>query len=244
MNDTQLLLSRLEDCIESYYSGESASIGFLNESEIAICVGYLKNRYIDFILYGGYDNASRAYVCLGDDTDSLSISIQPLLITTSSSRDLTHRDYLGSLMGLGLKRECIGDILILSEGKAVAFVRKDISEYIKTELTSVGHESVKVSDYTGDDSDFIKQTEELTFNVSSVRIDNVISAICRCSRSDASQLILSDKVFINHLNVRKTSQSVNADDVISVRGFGKYIFSGICGTTRKGNLIISVLHYI
>ncbi len=244
MNDTQLLLSRLDDRIEDYYSGKSSFIGFLNESEIAICCGYLKNRYVDFTLYGGYPDSTRAFIFIGTDINITEVPIRALHIFATSDDTLTHRDYLGSLMGLGIKRECIGDILYIDKGQVVVFVRDEISEYIISELKSVRKTSVKVTYYTGDTSKFCYKTEELKFNVSSLRIDNVVSSIACCSRSDAVLLITSDKIFINHLSVRKPSNNVSDGDIISIRGKGKYIYKGISGTTRKGNLIISVLHYI
>lgn len=244
MNDTQLLLSRLDDCIDDYYSGELSFLGFLNESEIATCCGYLKNRYVDYTLFGGYPNSTRAFIFLGTDINFDKVPIRPLLICTNQGNTLSHRDYLGSLMGLGIKRECVGDILFIENGQVVVFVREEISGYIISELKSVGSTSVSVAEYTGDTSMFYSKTVELKFNVSSLRIDNIVSSIVCCSRSDAVLLITSDKVLINHLSVKKPSCNISNDDIISIRGKGKYIYKGISGTTRKGNLIISVLHYI
>ncbi len=244
MNETQLLLSRLDDCIDDYYIGSDAFLGFLNESELAQCCGYLKNKYIDFALYGGYPDATRAFVFLGSDFEPTKVPIKVLLISSNSPQTLTHRDYLGSLMGLGIKRDCIGEILNIENNKVVVFVKTEISDYLKQELKSVGRSSVTVTEYTGDTSRFESKTEELKFNVSSLRIDNVVSSIACCSRSDAALYISSDKIFINHLSVKKPSCNITDGDVISIRGKGKYIFKGISGTTKKGNLIISVLHYI
>lgn len=244
MDDTQLLLSRLDDIIEDYYSGEKPYLGFLNESELSICCGYLKKRYIDFVVYGGYPDSTRAFLFLGFDFPHDDLPIRTLSIVSTSQNELTHRDYLGSLMGLGIKRECIGDILIIKRGQALVFVKSEIADYIKSELKSVKRDSVSVSDYESDTSEFKINKEDLTFTVSSLRIDNVISSLAKCSRAEALELIAADKVFVNHLSVKKPSANISVEDIISIRGVGKFVYQGTSGTTRKGNLIISVLHYI
>lgn len=142
-------MSRLDDCIESYYSGDFTYLGFLNESEIAICSAYLRNRYVDFSLYGGYPDSTRAFIILGTDVDIDRVPIRPLMISDNSCDELTHRDYLGSLMGLGIKRECIGDIRILQKGKAVIFVKEEIARYIINELKNVKRALVSVCEYMG-----------------------------------------------------------------------------------------------
>lgn len=244
MDDTQLLLSRIDDLIEDYYYGKTSFIGFLNESELSVCCRYLKNRYIEFSVFGGYPDSTRAYLFLGADFDKENVPIRTLSIESTSQNELTHRDYLGSLMGLGIKRECIGDILILKKGQALVFVREEIADYIKSELKSVRRDSVKVSDYELDTSNFTVKKDEVTFTISSLRVDNIVSSLARCSRSEAVALIEDDKVFVNHLSIKKPSANISEDDIISIRGIGKFIYKGISGTTRKGNLIISVLHYI
>ncbi|MBQ8000484.1 MAG: hypothetical protein IJ298_04615 [Ruminococcus sp.] len=243
MDETQLLLSRLDDLIYSCgYNGDSY-IGFLNERECSLAVSYLRNRRIEFSMDGGYPNATRMYICVSDISEPI-FPITALQIKSKGNRELTHRDYLGSLMGLGIKRECIGDIIAVSNNEAVVFVRDDISEYIIRELDRVGREPVTVCLYSGDTDNLNSKTEELNLIVTSMRADNFVSACINSSRTEAARLISSDLVFLNYVQVNKPSQSINEGGIISIRGHGKYIVGALSGKTKRDRLVIKVLHYI
>lgn len=244
MDETKLLLSRLDDLVCQGYSEGCASIGFLNERECAVAVGYLKNLGVDFSVYGGYKNASRAYICISSDETQMSFPVKTLKVSSRGMRELSHRDYLGSLMGLGIKRECIGDIVTLNEKEAVVFVREEIAQHIIRDLDKVGHESVVVSFYDDDTDSLSSKTENLKLIVTSMRADNFVSSCINSSRSEALRLLSSDMVFVNYLQVNKPAQMVKEGDVVSIRGYGKYIVSSFAGKTRSDRLVINVLHYI
>ena len=244
MDESQLLISRLEDLIwESEYSTGSF-IGFLNEREAALACSYLRNRHIDFIVYGGYTNATRVYLSVNFDCNSSDFPISALLVSSKGKRELTHRDYLGSLMGIGIKRECVGDIVLQNSKSAVIFLRSEIVSYVLNELDKVGHESVTVTSYDGDTSKFGTATEELRVIVTSIRVDNIISSLLNVSRTESSQLISDDKVFVNYYQVSKPSLILNDTDVLSVRGYGKFIIGNILGKTKRDRLILSFFRYI
>lgn len=243
MDETQLLYSRLEDMIcSSYYDGCSY-MGFLNERECALCASYLKNRGVDFTIFGGYKNATRVFFAVGDDA-AADFPIKALHISSKGSKELTHRDYLGSLMGLGIKRECVGDIITLNEREAVVFVRDEISAHIIRDLDKVGRDSIVIIEYKGDTDSLGSVTEELSLIVTSMRADNFVAACINSSRSEAVQLIASDMVFINYTQVSKTSRTVSEGDVVSIRGYGKYIVGPLKSKTKRDRLVIKVLHYI
>ena len=132
----------------------------------------------------------------------------------------------------------------MSDKKAVAFVRDEIVTFVMQDLFKVGHESVTVSVFEGDTSEFASRTEELRIIVSSLRVDNIVSALINRSRSDALKLISEDKVFINYFSVKKPSQFLSDGDVISIRGYGKFIVGSLHGTTKRDRLIVNILHYI
>ncbi len=243
MDEAKLLLSRLDDLVYSCKYGSCTCLGFLNERECSTAVSYFRNRGVDYTLYGGYKNATRVYICVTLNAEP-EFPITALKITAKGSKVLTHRDYLGSLMGLGIKRECIGDIVKLTDKEAVVFVRNDIAEHIMRELDKVGRESVTVVVYTGDTDNLSSKTEELSLIVTSMRIDNFVSACINSSRAEADRLISSDMVFVNYLQVSKPAQTVSEDDVITIRGYGKYIVGALTGRTKRDRLVIKVLHYI
>lgn len=218
-------------------------MGFLNERECAVAVSYLRSRGVPFSLYGGYKNATRVYVSV-PYAETADYPISVLKITSKGSKELTHRDYLGSLMGLGIKRECIGDIVTVSTKEAIAFVRDDIAEHIIRDLYRVGRETVSVCEYTGDTDNLCSATEELSLIVTSMRVDNFVSACINSSRTQAAELISSDMVFVNYIQASKPSQNISEGDVISIRGYGKFIVGGLSGRTKRDRLVIKVLHYI
>lgn len=244
MDESQLLISRIEDLIwENEYS-TGGFIGFLNEREAALACSYLKNRHIDFTIYGGYANASRVYLSLDSDCDACTFPITPLLIVSKGKRDLTHRDYLGSLMGIGIKRECVGDIILQNNRSAVIFIRNEIASYVINELDRVGHETVTVSVYEGDTSEFGTNTEELRIIVTSMRVDNILSSLLNVSRNESSELIHDDRVFVNYYQVSKPSHILNDTDVLSVRGYGKFIIGNISGKTKRDRSVLTVFRYV
>lgn len=244
MDESQLLISRLEDLIWNYDYSENIFIGFLNEHESALACSYLKNRCVQYSVYGGYENATRVYIALSDDVNNYDYPITALTIQSKGKRELTHRDYLGSLMSLGLKRECIGDIIPLDGHSSVAFVRSDISEYVIRELYKVANEPVKVLPHNNLSFDFAHSFEEKKIIVSSMRVDNILSSLLNCSRSQASDIIADDLVFANYCQVTKPSMQLSASDVLSIRGYGKCIIGDLQGKTKRDRLILNVIRYI
>lgn len=243
MDETQLLLSRVEDLIRNRGYEEPQFLGFLNEHEAAICSAYLNNRHIDFTLFGGYKNATRVYLAV-DECSFADFPITALLISSHGTNKLGHRDYLGSVMGMGIKRECVGDIVLINDKDAVIFVRTEIADYLKNQLQKVRNDYVKVSDYSGNTDALCSKTEQLRLIVTSMRVDNIVSSCINTSRNTASELISSDSVFVNHLQIHKPSQLLSSGDVLSIRGYGKYVIGDVVGKTKRDRTVINVLHYI
>ena len=244
MDESQLLVSRIEDLILKNEYTDDNFLGFLNEQETALACSYLSNRSMEYKVYGGYDNADRVYLSLTPDIPSSLFPITAVLISSKGKRKLSHRDYLGSLMGIGIKRECIGDIIILKDCESVVFLRTDIALYVLSELSKVANEYVTVCEYEGNTDDFSNRTVEETVIVTSMRIDNVISSLLNCSRSQTADLIAQKRVFVNHYQITKPSYVVSESDVISVRGNGKYIIGKQFGRTKRDRHILSVMRYV
>lgn len=241
MDETRLLLSRLDDLVYKSYCGEYEGFGFLNELEVSVAHNYLKNLRIEHIFYGGYPTASRMYLYLTEDISGFD-DIVPLKITPKGDSSLSHRDYLGSLMGLGISRECIGDI-VLNEGYAIIFVRREISQYILQNLSSVGRETVSTCEYYEGLEALSPKFSQVEVLLTSMRIDNFITSICKCSRQKANEYIQSDRVFVNYSCVDKPSKALNNGDTVSIRGFGKYKIGELLRNTKSGRLVLSVLQY-
>ncbi len=209
---------------------------FLNLYEQTILYNELKYGYT---LYGGFPDAERKIAIFGSE-DEFGYPPQPpvkiLKVSPLSQKfadDLTHRDFLGSLMGLGIKRETLGDIII-SDNCGYIFCLENMAKFIIDNLTSVRRTSVFCEECENLPENALPIPEEKLIIVSSLRLDALISAIYNISRSKSSALIEGEKVFINGKLVDSISKTVDVDETISVRGYGRFKINEILGDTRKG----------
>ena len=147
-------------------------------------------------------------------------------------------------MGLGIKRTKVGDIIVGAHGAQIV-VAEDMAEYLKDSLTSVGRAIVKVtvSDITGLRPVEIKK-EEREYNVSSPRLDNVVSAVFSVSRKSAQEAISRGLVFIDGIQTMKPDQQLKEGQKLVLRSKGKAIYEGTSGKSRKGKDYIRVTKYI
>lgn len=201
-----------------------------------------------FTLCGGYDDAERKIACFGDENTLGYPPAPPICLmkiaplSAKFSDTLTHRDFLGSVLALGIKRETIGDIII-ADNEGYLFCLENISRFLADNLTKVRHTSVccEICDSLPDRA--LPHPTEKSFIVSSLRLDGIISAVYNLSRSKSSALIDGEKVFLNGKLITGNSAPVKEDDIVSVRGYGRFKFKEISGTTRKGRLGIICFVY-
>ena len=213
---------------------------FLNLYEQTVLFDELKYGYT---LYGGFSEAERKIAIFGSE-DEFGYPPQPpvkiLKVSPLSQKfadDLTHRDFLGSLMGLGIKRETLGDIII-SDNCGYIFCLENRAKFITDNLTSVRRTSVFCEECENLPENALPSPEEKLIIVSSLRLDALISAIYNISRSKSSSLIEGEKVFINGKLINSISKTIENDDTVSVRGYGRFKLTEILGDTRKGRLRI------
>lgn len=243
MNEEELLKKRLSELSHrAYERGYATNSEFLNQDEISVLMGLKLD--IKPILYGGYENSERCIAIFSDseiyNAPIVCIKIEPL--QQKFSDKLSHRDYLGSLMNLGINRNVLGDIKI-RDNVGYLFCLDTISEYIVDNLCRIKHTSVKC-EVIEELPDFINQapdSEEII--VSSTRVDAVIASIYKLSRNNASVLFKQEKVFVNSRTVSKEGLALKDGDTVSVRGYGKFIYDGELRRTKKDRIIISVRIY-
>lgn len=257
MNEDSVLLSYAEDrMLKSSNDYVVTFTSFLDVRQQSV----LSRRFSDIddvnaVFYGGFDTAERNILVFSPDFLGLSDydltenyfkenpddnPLTVLRLNKDSFSSATHRDYLGALMGLGIKREMVGDIIVNDSGADIIVVRT-IATYIKTELKSVGRASVSVSEVEFSElSDNINNIREDVINVSSMRIDNVISACFRLSRSESANAIASGSIYVNSSQILKSDKKVNIGDKIVFRTKGKIVLKELSGVSKKGRNFLKI----
>lgn len=248
--EDELLLKRLKELANQadtrYYTTVS---DFLNLNELNLFLNNLKEfPPVPYKLWGGYEDADRKRIAFYQDEDNLPaefgitlVKISPLNAKFADS--LTHRDFLGALVNLGIDRSKLGDILI-KNNCGYLFSDDKISTYIVDTLTKIKHTNVSCEITECSTLDVKPTFMEIKGSVSSLRIDAILALAMKSSRSTVSSLILGGKVFINSRLVLQNSYTVKENDIISVRGYGKFIYSGITNQTKKGRFYVIILRYI
>lgn len=168
------------------------------------------------------------------------VKINP--INSRFADDLNHRDFLGSLMNLGIERYLLGDILV-KDNSAYVFVENKMAAFICDNLTKIKHTSVVASLCDSYAFDYKPSYKEEKGSVASERIDAVIAFAFNMSRNDAALFITSGKVFVNSLEIISKSHILKYGDIVSVRGKGRFIFDEIVSTTKKGRYYIRIRKY-
>lgn len=225
---------------------------FLNEHQRAVAEQMIK----DFgnpahIFYGGYDGAQRTVLAFlpdymepeyitGEDVNPLSL----IRAKYPAANSLTHRDFLGGLLGTGIKREMIGDILVSGISCDIVIL-KEVLPYLESSFNSAGRAKLDIS-VVPLGAINVPEAKFKTINdtVASLRLDSVVSSAFSISREKAADAIRAGKVFLNHLECYKNDKQVNEGDCITVRGMGKAVLQHVGSTTGKGRIRIVIAKYI
>lgn len=203
-----------------------------------------KSAYEGVMVWGGFPQSERAVIGFFPDYLEPDSSYFPVsLIKITGAFGCTHRDFLGSLLGLGISRDMIGDILI-SDDASFVFVYDTVKDYILLNLTKVARLNVSVSEENDICNLPQRKFEEVFGTVSSVRLDCIVGLFIHKSRSDVQSLISSERVFVNHSVCTSSSKKLKEGDVISVRKHGKARIKSIGGETKKGRIRITLNKYV
>lgn len=223
---------------------------FLNLDQQSQVISLLNKEHItEYELFGGVEDCQRKVLRFGTKEtlfyeEEYPISI--LLVTPKSMKfaeTLSHRDYLGAVLNLGIDRGKIGDIFIQDKLGYIFCVNK-ISAFIQNELTRIKHTSVSCEEISHHNFKREYHFKEKEYIVSSLRLDVVIAGCMKLSRSKVSDLIKSKKCFLNDQLIEKESILLHDNDVITLRGYGKFIYVGCIKTTKSGKLYIKINQYV
>lgn len=249
--ELQQLRSRLKDLADrSYRQNLYTFSGFLSLGEQDQLWSMERElQYCGFQLWGGFEQAERKIVRFGsfealgyeEDYPIVCIHIAPLQV--KFAEDLSHRDFLGALMNLGLERGVLGDIRV-GEKAAYLYCQTGMAEYICGHLDRVRHTSVRCA-VMAESADVPKEEpRELIIQLSSPRIDACLAKVYNRSRGDILEAFQSRKVYVDGRLCENNSRLLKGGETVNLRGFGKFIFIGEQRETRKGKLSVKVLVYM
>lgn len=236
----KFIAGKIADKVNEFYSsGVVVASNFLEPSEVVETKGVLKN--IPVVLYGGFEKAERKVIFIGADDDFENFNEYISVIRLLSNVELSHRNVLGSVLGLGLKREMIGDVLI--DGNLCdIIVSKSVTEFLLSNLKYVGREKVSVKEVPLDELIKLKENfKEIYASVSSLRIDSIISAGFGISREKSADAVRDELVKVNFMLVKSPAKAVCLGDVISVRGKGRLEIAEVGGVTKSGRQKVLIL---
>lgn len=257
--DNSILFARLDDLCNYADGGELKSSCFLSPRELHFSGLYLERRGFGggrVLEWGGYDDAERKKLfVLPEYMDGVSEyrelsdfgyedTIVALSVKGSGYKRLTHRDFLGSVLGLGLKRDVVGDIIV-DGTEATIFCEAAVADFICNALTKVGSDTVKVAKKTIE-ADFLPQRQFLHINdtVASARLDCIVAAVCSLSRERAREAVVGGLAELDYETEERPDRTVAAPAVLTVRGYGKFKINSVSETTKKGRIRLSADKYL
>lgn len=248
----RFLMHRVQElCALAQRRGIPRCTGFLSDREQALAAAAIHREDCTYArFWGGWPHAERKVLCLEPPGTWPLEPVAALRLTAQNAQPSDapgHRDYLGAILGLGLDRACLGDILPDPQDPCVmyAFVLEDKLEFLVQELHQAGSWSVRAQACEQLPAHVMEEPERELHDttVSSLRADAVLAAMMHTSRSIAAQAISGGKVEINHLPLKSVSEPVYAKDLFTVRGAGRWRVQEVGGTSRKGRLFITYFQY-
>lgn len=248
--EDKLLLAKLWDKIQAGLRRNiPASTGYLSlrEQELA---RFLFGQIPGLYAFGGYEDAERKMLIFLPDyleEDALYEEDSPVVCLRATYYEgdtLTHRDFLGALMGAGITRESVGDICV-SQGSCDFFTTEEIALYLLQSFTGAGRTKLRLERIALSQVQIPEpETTQIRDTLASLRLDSVISSGFRISRSAAAQHIAAGRAAIDGLPCEKPDKAVTEGQKISVRGLGKILLRAVNGQTKKGRISILIDRYV
>ena len=242
-----LLLTKMEDLTRKALKTGFAHSKFLSPAEAAeLSRAYSTRRDIRFIADGGFEGAERV-IALFLQPDWGSFEREEVLAAVELRHrrqdTVRHQDVLGSVLGLGLSREVMGDILI-EPGRAVFVCLASIADYVIDRIEKLGRVGVSPQRIHLSDLPVLGGSlSEKQLTVASLRLDALCAVSFRLSRGEAAQAIEAGLVRLNHQPCLSTSKTVEEGAIISLQGRGRVKLMSVMSVTKKGRLRLTLGFY-
>ena len=251
IKDTELLKKRfIELARKSDNSGYFTFTDFLGLAEQSAFSEIKKElRGVTYEAFGGAEGAERVIIRFGSEEElgySLPFPISVVRVDPVSQKYadmLTHRDFLGAILNLGIERDTLGDIVII-DNVGYIFCLDSIADYICESLIKVKHTDVCAKIVTSLPEGELYRTEERMVQISGERLDAVIAKLFSLSREDAQLLFKKRLVFVDGRQIDSTSYVPKEKEKISVRGHGRFVYLGCQSYSKKGKLNVLVELYV
>ena len=253
----EVFYSRLEDLKRCAIRGNLGISAFFSPREIFLAEEYFKRGGVEFAFFGGYEDAERKKCYLlpefiGEIRDineirdyGYSFEIDALLIKGSGFEKLSHRAIMGSILGLGVERDVIGDIVLRNDNEAVFFCDSKLTEFFSQNLERIGRDKVKIRKIELSALDLpARSFLQITDTVASARLDCVVSALCSLSRERAKERIENSLVELNFEIEERPDREIVAPATVSVRGVGKFRVLSVSDKTKKGRYRLVAEKYL
>lgn len=237
----KLLQTRVEDTVHLCDKRSAPCfLGFLDLHEQAVVKQLLSGMPgVCWSLSGGFEQAERQILSVFPDyytADDIEYPYTAVGFTYRTVRKMTHRDILGTLMSLGVRRDKIGDILC-GEGLSVVFLRSEIATFVYEQVDRIGGEGVTVVPHYSGELPYHREYQDICETIASPRLDVIVKTLCRWPREKAAEAIRSGLVSVDHMVNDSISATIAAPCTVSIRGSGRYLIDRIGPETRKGRLL-------
>lgn len=253
-DEERLICNRLLDMANNcYYRNIPVTSDFLDLNSQTLFHGIIGELPdVRWIMTGGYELAERRLIIFlpaymddisDDDIGDFFTVIRIVPATKNFSEKLSHRDYLGAILNLGITRAKIGDILI-NEDCAYFFCTNGIADYIAENLSLIKHTSIRCEITSNRGFNYEPTYEQIQGSIASLRLDSVIALGFNSSRSHLISYIQEGKIAVNGRIITSNAYNIKPGDVISVRGIGKIRFISEITTTKKGRLMVLIHKYV
>lgn len=250
METDELLKKRFRELArKSYQNNHYTFTGFLSMADMACFYEIEKElSFASYQVWGGSEVCERVMVRFGNEQELgyveefpiACIMVRPLAAKFADT--LTHRDFLGSVISLGIERSTLGDILVV-DNKGYIFCMESMADYIMENLTRVRHTSVLCRRAQKTPEAIVQDRQEVKIQVSSERIDGVLARAFGLSRSEVSSLFGQKKVFVDGRICENGSRTLKGGEKVSARGYGKFEYIGQQNLSKKGKINAVIMMY-